>query len=102
LFLPFIAGRWGGAQEAVAAQNLVWFDLVVFSKLDPERGGQARGLATLDPERDGDGDDTALDGGSGGGGQDPVEEGMNRSASVGQVCLSVSLPHLTSSLSLSS
>jgi hypothetical protein len=37
-----------------------------------ERGGQARGLAALDLGRSSD--DTASDGGSGGGGQDPVEE----------------------------
>jgi hypothetical protein len=49
------------------AQDLVWSDLLVFHELDPERGGQAHGSAVLDPERDGGGDDTASDGGSGGG-----------------------------------
>jgi hypothetical protein len=47
-------------------------------------------LAALDPEHGSSGDDTASDGGFGGGGQDPMEEGMNRSASAGQVSLSLS------------
>jgi hypothetical protein len=85
--------------SVVAAPDLIGSGFLVIPELDPERGGQAHGLAALDPERGSSGDDAASDGGFGGGGQDPMEEGMNRSASAGKVSLSLS--RLTSSLYLS-
>jgi hypothetical protein len=85
----------------IAAPDLIGSVFLVIPELDPERGGQSHGLVALDPERGGCGDDTASDGGFGGGGQDLMEEGMNRSASVGQVSLSLCLPSHILSLSLS-